>query len=462
MIILKVKPYSLFLFIILLTAGCNSNSSSHSSSHSEEQGSNDLQLSFAAPIVQYETEEKVILEWNSPPEDNASYKLNSINNEDSITAYKLYRSLSMDSIVSEENLIYESDDNAKNRVTDIINTGNNNYYKVTAISENGEILESNIVATSDEKENILWEKVHGLRGITKYGSTYSAYDDKVFIIGGSSHGIVDVVEEYNTSTNLFTARAPMPTGRYMPCSCVFKNLIYVIGGIIDFSSAPSSDFEVYNPSEDSWEVLYLPFSVSEHACVTVGDYIYLFGGYFILLDGEEFWEGYSRGNEVFRYDPTENQWSLITKIPNREFTSYHPTVLHDSRIYVVGGGHISYDSPIYKKIDVYNILAENWEESIESPFSFQSLVDAAVWQDYLLILARVEVGSEEFLEEFWIYDIYKDTWMKIPQLHEMTFFGAFIVVENSIYMIEGLSYEGMSEPDASVQRFDLTRIPLLE
>src|SRR5512137_1892364 len=51
----------------------------------------------------------------------------------------------------------------------------------------------------------------------------------------------------------WTRKKDMPTGRAAPCAAVVNNKIYVIGGV-DKDVVGLADYEVYDPSTDTWEV----------------------------------------------------------------------------------------------------------------------------------------------------------------------------------------------------------------
>ena len=79
---------------------------------------------------------------------------------------------------------------------------------------------------------------------------------KVYLIGGqptdlSEGPYVNTVYELDPARGTWVEKAPMPTARSSGVAVVHQGLIYVAGG----RPPQGSDFAVYNPFADSWQVL---------------------------------------------------------------------------------------------------------------------------------------------------------------------------------------------------------------
>ena len=55
-------------------------------------------------------------------------------------------------------------------------------------------------------------------------------DGKIYAIGGSGGGTLNIVEEYDPAVNTWTTKAPMPTARNSFAAAAVGGKIYAIGG----------------------------------------------------------------------------------------------------------------------------------------------------------------------------------------------------------------------------------------
>jgi N-acetylneuraminic acid mutarotase len=110
---------------------------------------------------------------------------------------------------------------------------------------------------------------------------------KIYLIGGwvrpgSPPGEPTTLnEEYDPQTGTWTTRAPMPTARNGLAVAVVNNKIYAFGGATDFNPWTNNlnVVEEYDPSTDNWSTIQqMPTSRSLLGAAAVGDKIYAIGG----------------------------------------------------------------------------------------------------------------------------------------------------------------------------------------
>jgi len=126
----------------------------------------------------------------------------------------------------------------------------------------------------------------------------------------------------------WTSAAPMLTPRVGHCAAVSGGKIYVFGGAVmrRENETFSTSIEAYDPTEDSWtEVGQLPRGISQAAALTIGNYIYIFGGLTA--------EGPSR--EVNRFDPQTNRIDQRGRLPEPRIAM--AVVANHGRILMIGG-----------------------------------------------------------------------------------------------------------------------------
>jgi N-acetylneuraminic acid mutarotase len=153
----------------------------------------------------------------------------------------------------------------------------------------------------------------------------------LYAVGGvSSSGTLKTNEAYNPQTNTWTEKKPMPTVRHHLASAVVDGKLYAIGGritsILSFFVNLNAN-EVYNPSQDTWNILEpMPSKRSGLAASVVNGSIYLFGGE----------HPFGTFNKNEKYDPKINKWTSEAPMP----TARHglAAVAINDKIYVIAGG----------------------------------------------------------------------------------------------------------------------------
>ena len=135
------------------------------------------------------------------------------------------------------------------------------------------------------------------------GMGVSASGGKLYLFGGTVGGgtTIDSTWEYDPATQLWRARAALPSGpRAYAAAAELDGKIYLAGGWPALRT-----FECYDPSTDSWTSLApMPTGRQSLGLVALADYVYAIGG----GDG---WVGLS---VVERYDPKDNTWVTLSPL----------------------------------------------------------------------------------------------------------------------------------------------------
>lgn len=134
-------------------------------------------------------------------------------------------------------------------------------------------------------------------------------NDKIYVIGGRPADQATLNEEYDPETDIWTTKAPMPTGRNGLAIAVVNNKIYAIGGATDFNPWTNNldVVEEYDPSTDTWrtvESMSTPRSLLSTA--SIGNKIYAIGGW-----GSA---GFLDLNEEFQTIPVGGVWIPVDKL----------------------------------------------------------------------------------------------------------------------------------------------------
>ncbi len=179
-----------------------------------------------------------------------------------------------------------------------------------------------------------------------------AANDKIYAIGGVNAGGIDQPpaqglkrnEEYSPSTNTWTEKASMPTGRYSLAITEYQGKVYCIGGLAN-KTMFGTDLalgtnEIYDPRTDTWtDAAPLPNPIAGASANSANDKIYVIG------------EGL---NQV--YDPAKNSWTTGSPPPNSLGLGFGSAVV-DDKIYVI----------TLNSTQIYNPKTDTWNTGSAIP-----------------------------------------------------------------------------------------------
>uniref|UniRef100_A0A803YJ52 Kelch like family member 26 n=1 Tax=Meleagris gallopavo TaxID=9103 RepID=A0A803YJ52_MELGA len=166
------------------------------------------------------------------------------------------------------------------------------------------------------------------------GSSHSCVavlDNFVYIVGGqhlqyrSGEGAVDICYRYDPHLNQWLRIQAMQESRIQFQLNVLHGMVYATGGRNRSGSLAS--VEKYCPKDNEWTyVCSLKRRTWGHAGATVGDKLYISGGYGISVEDKK---------ALHCYDPAVDQWEF--KTPMNEPRVLHAMVSANNRIYALGG-----------------------------------------------------------------------------------------------------------------------------
>ena len=175
-----------------------------------------------------------------------------------------------------------------------------------------------------------------------------------------------------SSDCMWSSAAPMPQSTRSHASAEYQEKIYVFGGVS--SSDNEYGFETvdtaytgvysYDPESNEWSQKEpMPIGLFASTAHTVGDKIYVFGGYgnggFI--------------NRVMEFDPVNNSWEQKSPMPTYRYLFMSEEI--NGNIYVIGGHGTIDNGPWesgkgweYKShVDIYNPQSDSWSSATPAP-----------------------------------------------------------------------------------------------
>jgi N-acetylneuraminic acid mutarotase len=212
----------------------------------------------------------------------------------------------------------------------------------------------------------------------------AACENKIYVMGGqdenlSSRGyyFLSINEVYDTQTDSWENKKPMPTNREYFDLNVINGKIYAIGGHSYASdNRYPSDYsgvnEVYDPATDSWETKHpAPLAIARYASAVVNNEIYVMGGTSQIYNDSMKWVS----NQI--YNVETDTWRLGASLPTPAiYSSAVATTgaMAPKRIYVMGGGF----TEVNNAVNIYDPAVDNWTAGSPMPTSRSSLATGVV------------------------------------------------------------------------------------
>ena len=168
----------------------------------------------------------------------------------------------------------------------------------------------------------------------RYGYAVGVAKGILFVVGGSTGTETGLVEAYDPITNRWTVKAPMPSPRVWPGVGVVNGILYVVGGVCcgcceaGYGTSHILDtVEAYDPTTNMWTAKApMPTQRYGFAVGVANQVLYVVGGFRV---------GTTPVNVVEAYDPMRNAWTTKAPLPGTR----SPAGLGEVKgiLYAVGG-----------------------------------------------------------------------------------------------------------------------------
>jgi len=269
--------------------------------------------------------------------------------------------------------------------------------------------------------------------------------DKIYVVGGfEMPGVGNVLnlaitaslEEYDPSTDRWTAKAPMPVGLHHVGIGVAGGRLYVIGGYRQSGLSvwhPVATVYAYDPDTDTWEERApMPtargaLSVTEH-----DGKLYAIGGY----------DRTANSAAVEVYDPVRNLWTSRAPLPTPR--DHLATATLFGKVYAIGG-RVNGD---YRRnlsvTEVYDPVTDQWKRAADLPTA-RSGITAAVVGGRVYVFGG-EGGAGTFRDNE-AYDPARDAWQAMAPMPTARHGLGSAVVQGRIYVLSGGPTPGGSFSD---------------
>jgi N-acetylneuraminic acid mutarotase len=269
--------------------------------------------------------------------------------------------------------------------------------------------------------------------------------DKVYVVGGFEKpslgnvlnlAITASLEEYDPSTDRWTAKAPMPVGLHHVGIGVAGGRLYVIGGYRQSGLSvwhPVATVYAYDPDTDTWEERAPMPTVRGALSVTEHDgKLYAIGGY----------DRTANSAAVEVYDPVRNLWTSRAPLPTPR--DHLATATLFGKVYAIGG-RVNGD---YRRnlsvTEVYDPVTDQWKRAADLPTARSGITAAVV--DGRVYVFGGEGGAGTFRDNE-AYDPARDAWQAMAPMPTARHGLGSAVVQGRMYVLSGGPTPGGSFSD---------------
>lgn len=334
-------------------------------------------------------------------------------------------------------------------------------YVVTIYDTNGKVGEAFTADTS-------YEYVYTPETVGKTLAFTVTPEESEHLMGEPSRKIYNRnnASEWNYDT-------PMSEGKINFASAVCKDKVYILGGENRENGTVCKDLEVFDTQKQTWKkVSRYPEHIDgicNAAMVTLADKLYVIGGQTNTGSTAK------TIKEVYCYEPDSNRWEKLADLP--EGRTGVPVTVCDGKIYVFAKAGTT------EQVDIYNPSENKWSSTAKADTSVNlqaQTIDGKIfvlrekasadgtlpakvyWEEYLpesgeydnagselaltdadryqsgtVINSKIYMVNNNRTNQVICYDIYLDTWNKVPVLNLQKEFSQIQSVGSTLYNIGG-------------------------
>lgn len=212
--------------------------------------------------------------------------------------------------------------------------------------------------------------------------------------------------EYHQLTNSWTQKANVPVARSAAISFSINGYGYIGLGLNNNNHL--NDLHRYNPLSNSWTTMTpLPGS-GRYGSASFSTAL---AGYVVCGNLGAYTGPYS--SEVWKYDPLQDTWSLMTPFPGTERYGSRAAAVNGYG-YVIGGGNESGQAINYNTLHRYDPATDSWLQLPDYPGAPPSYPVCFQFEDGIVVgSGNYGSGSTAY---FFYFNAINNSWILLPPL----------------------------------------------
>lgn len=292
----------------------------------------------------------------------------------------------------------------------------------------------------------------------RHEATMVEHQGLFYFLGGRR---INPVEVFDPNTQEWTRKSMPPIELHHFQAVSLGDVIYIIGAMTGGypGETPVDRVVKYYPAQDRFEFSHtIPESRRRGGAGAVihNDKIYIVGG---ITDGHR--GGYQPWLD--EYDPRTGEWRALDDAPNAR--DHFQAVVVGNRLYAFGGRRSSQATGETLNLltdygNVYDFEQQHWlpvTEDLRIP-SPRAGTMAAVWGDKVIIAGGESHTQVSAHDEIEVYDTRSNTWQTWPRLKRGRHGAGLAIHNDHLYVVSGSGKRGGEPELSSVERIQLPGI----
>lgn len=309
-------------------------------------------------------------------------------------------------------------------------------------------------AYSQSLEDYKWQTLNCTgEPVARHEAAFIEVEGKFYLVGGRR---IQEVSIFDPGTNTWTSGAKPPVELHHFQGFSYEGEIYVIGAHTGKypHETPLKEAYIYNPADDSWAK---GFSMPEgrlRASTTANVYknkLYIAGG---IIDGH--WDGHVKWFDV--YDFKTGQWETLPDAPRAR--DHATSVICNDKLYLLGGrvssGFIRKVMELtVPEVDVFDFKTGQWSTLEASVPTQRAGCTSICIGDKLLFAGGESTGQVAAHNEIEVLDTKTGTWSTLPSLIQGRHGTQLIWYKKKLYIASGCEKRGGSSELKTIEAFSL-------
>jgi N-acetylneuraminic acid mutarotase len=272
-----------------------------------------------------------------------------------------------------------------------------------------------------------------------------------YLLGGRGIKTVDV---FDPKTNTWENKANTPVELHHFQAVVYKNNIYVIGGMTGGypHEKPLENIYIYNIEKDTWQKG--PTMPAGRLRGSGGTVIY--NGKIYLICGIQ--DGHFDGTVTWmdEFDPETGTWRTLPDAP-RGRDHFHAVII-GHQLYCAAGRRTSGKTNeviqlTIPEVDVFDFKTETWKTlpASQNLPTLRAGGTAVAWKQKLVVIGGESATQKESHHEVEAFDTKTGTWTKLPNLVTGRHDTGAISYKNKIYITAGAPNRGGGNDQSTIE-----------
>lgn len=244
----------------------------------------------------------------------------------------------------------------------------------------------------------------------------AAIDSKIYLFGGDRLPASDSVDEFDLKTNSWRENIGQMSQAVFGLEAVaVENEIYTFGGMLDVNN-PISQTKKYDPIANTWTYLSSsPVSSNFSGMAVSGKVVYKMGGN-------------TSSNRAFSYNTVLDRWTTLPNLPTSRSAPMSVTL--GNYVYVIGGTN---SNGVTDVVERFNMKLNSWE-TVEPLQNKRYAASSAVINGKIYVFGGY---ADQTLKTVEVFDPFTESWSSGPDMPFARSITKGHLVDGAYYLIGG-------------------------